>query len=130
MSTRPVTWFRAALSDNLPVGILAGDFFVLERIEITAAYLDLVSGEGGPGQKPFRHAGVVVGEMFKLRIMDIRRGFETRAYAAADVVDSLISGAVRFRTARQVEAAILGEVRHDPVEVVLVERFSQTIYRQ
>src|SRR5262245_52529037 len=59
--------------------------------------------------------------------MHIRRRLKTRTDAAADVGRSSEPRAMRFRTARQVQAAVLGEVGHDAVEVMRVESFGQSI---
>ena len=59
--------------------------------------------------------------------MDVRQHFKTRPQALAHRGLPDVSSSPRVWTPRHVETAVLGEVRHDPVEIMRVERFGQLL---
>ena len=68
--------------------VLARHLAVPERVEVAAPHLDPLAIAAGPGQGPFRHAGVggIVGEMLAMAIVDIGKPLKSPGQGLAHIL--------------------------------------------
>src|SRR6188508_3223424 len=106
---------------DLPVGVLLCDLPVAECPQITAADLDPLTFSRRSAQRPFRRAAIASGEMVVIGVAEVRDATEAGGEGRADRTrtDEPLSPGVR--PARTIEDGVIGEVLHDPIEVVRVE---------
>jgi hypothetical protein len=110
-----------ARGSNLPVRVLLHDRAIAEGPQIAAADFDPLSVGRRSGQGPLRRPAVAIDEVLILEIPNIRDPREAGGEGASDLVPADVPGTPGFRSPRTFEDGVVGEVDHDPVEVVLIE---------
>jgi hypothetical protein len=90
------------------------------RLQIAATHGDTLAEHSRPADRPLGHAAVHASEVIVISVADIRNALEARRKPATDLVlpDELAQGSDPGR----LEDTVLGEVGHDRIEAVSVER--------
>ena len=111
-----------SLLPDLPEAVLASDAAIVsEGPEIAAAHVDLLTVDRGSSDRPLGNGATSAGEVVAVVVAHVRDALESRHEPAAHLVLADESSPPRLPSARRLEDAIIGEVRHDRIEVVTVE---------
>ena len=82
----------------------------------------MLTVDGRAADRPLRDAAVAASEVVVVSVVDVRDAFEACRQPASHLLLADEATTPAIGSARGLEDAVLGEVGHDRVEVVLVER--------
>ena len=119
---RPRPQLIGLVGPDLPERVLHHDLTVAEGPQVAAADLDAMAVGRRARERPRRRAAVAVDEVRVVAIADVRDPGEARRERLADRLLADEPRAPRVAAARSLEHGVVGDVGHDPVEVVLIER--------
>src|SRR5215469_67685 len=123
------TWLRLRVAD-LPEAVLADDLAVRpERPQVAAAYLDALSLHSRAADGPLGRTAGPAGEVIVIAVVHIGNAPEARGQPAAHLVPTRKAAPPPVGPAGRLEHAILGEMRHDRVEVMPVETVEHLLER-
>src|SRR5262249_42077090 len=111
-----------ALLDQFPVGVLVQDLVAAKLVEVAAAIVELLAVRAGAGHHPHRDGAGARDERVHVVPAHISDDAEAVGEYLAHGGLAAHTAPFRLRSPRHQEGAVLGEKRHDAVDIAAVER--------
>jgi hypothetical protein len=114
-------------ANDLPVGILADDQVVSERIEVASPDFDPLTVVHRARQRPLTHscACFFINKMNSVTVVDIGQAFEPAGQSSPNSLLTFHATAPRLIASWHLQDAVVGKQGHDAIKIVGVEALTQ-----